>query len=55
MTKINDYLIVGEAAELLGVSKDTLRRGDRAGQLKARRHPVTGRLYIKEELIKRAI
>ena len=29
-----------------GVSKDTLRRWDRAGKLEARRHPITGyRLY----------
>ena len=51
MAKLNEYLTVGEAAELLGVSKDTLRRWDRAGKLKARRHPITGyRLYLKGDL-----
>jgi len=51
MAKINEYLTVGEAAEFLGVSKDTLRRWDRAGKLKARRHPITGyRLYLRKEL-----
>jgi len=51
MAKLNEYLTVGEAAELLGVSKDTLRRWDRAGKLKARRHPITGyRLYLRREL-----
>lgn len=51
MAKLNEYLTVGEAAELLGVSKDTLRRWDRAGKLKARRHPITGyRLYLRGEL-----
>ena len=51
MAKLNEYLTVGEAAELLGVSKDTLRRWDRAGKLKARRHPITGyRLYLRDEL-----
>ena len=51
MKKLNDYLTVGGAASHLGVSKDTLRRWDTAGKLKARRHPVTGfRLYLKEEL-----
>lgn len=51
MAKLNEYLTVGEAAELLGVSKDTLRRWDRAGKLKARRHPITGyRLYLRKEL-----
>lgn len=49
--KLNEYLTVGEAAEFLGASKDTLRRWDRAGKLKARRHPMTRyRLYLKEEL-----
>ena len=51
MAKLNEYLTVGEAAELLGVSKDTLRRWDRAGKLTARRHPITGyRLYLQTEL-----
>ena len=51
MAKLNEYLMVGEAADFLGVSKDTLRRWDRAAKLKARRHPITGyRLYVKSEL-----
>ena len=51
MAKINEYMTVGEAAAFLGVSKDTLRRWDRAGKLTARRHPVTDyRLYLREEL-----
>ncbi len=51
MKKLNDYLTVGSAASYLGVSKDTLRRWDSAGKLKARRHPVTGfRLYLEDEL-----
>ena len=51
MEKINEYLTVGEAASFLGVSKDTLRRWDRAGKLTARRHPVTDyRLYLRAEL-----
>jgi len=51
MAKFNEYLTVGEAAAYLGVSKDTLRRWDRAGKLEARRHPITGyRLYSKKEL-----
>ncbi len=51
MAKLNEYLTVGEAAEFLGVSKDTMRRWDRAGKLQARRHPITGyRLYSKKEL-----
>lgn len=51
MSKLSDFLTVGEAAEYLGVSRDSLRRWDRAGKLKARRHPITGyRLYLKDEL-----
>jgi excisionase family DNA binding protein len=51
MAKVDDYLTVGEAAQLLGVSKDTLRRWDRARKLCAHRHPITGyRLYMRREL-----
>ena len=51
MRKVSQYLTIGEAATCLGVSKDTLRRWDRNGKLKARRHPVTRyRLYVKSEL-----
>jgi len=51
VAKLNEYLTIGEAADLLGVSKDTLRRWDRAGKLKARRHPITDyRLYLRQEL-----
>ena len=51
MAKISDYLMINEAAEFLGVSKDTLRRWDRARKLKARRHPVSNfRLYLRSDL-----
>jgi excisionase family DNA binding protein len=51
VAKLNQYLTVGNAAAFLGVSKDTLRRWDHAGKLKARRHPMTRyRLYLKAEL-----
>jgi len=36
---VGEYLTVGQAAEFLGVSPWTLRKWDRAGKLKARRHP----------------
>ena len=50
---ISDYLSVKEAAEFLGVSKDTVRRWDRKGKLKAYRHPMNRyRLYKKEDLQK---
>ncbi len=51
MPKLNEFLTVGQAAEYLGVSRDTLRRWDNAGKLTARRHPVTGyRLYLQRDL-----
>jgi excisionase family DNA binding protein len=43
---------VKEAAALLGVSEATLRRWDRAGKLRARRHPMNDyRLYARKELM----
>jgi len=49
--KLSDYLTVNDAATLLGVSKATLRNWDRAGKLKARRHPLNRyRLYSRGEL-----
>ena len=51
MFRLCDYLTVVEASEVLGVSKHTLQRWDRAEKLEARPHPVTGyRLYFKSEL-----
>jgi MerR family transcriptional regulator, copper efflux regulator len=48
---LRDYLKVSEAAEFLGVSAATLRNWDRAGRVKATRHPVNSyRLYRKEDL-----
>ena len=48
---LRDYLTVSEAADFLGVSAATLRNWDRAGKVKATRHPVNGyRLYRKEDL-----
>lgn len=48
---LRNYLTVSEAADFLGVSAATLRNWDRAGKVKATRHPVNGyRLYRKEDL-----
>lgn len=48
---LGDYLTVGDAATTLGVSRSTLRNWDKAGKLKAYRHPVNGyRLYSRAEL-----
>ena len=46
-----DYLTVKEAAQLLGVSPDTLRNWDRADKLKPVRHPINRyRLYRRQDL-----
>jgi MerR family transcriptional regulator, copper efflux regulator len=48
-----DYLTIGEAAKQMGVSRATLRNWDKAGGLKAYRHPVNHyRLYRRDELEK---
>ena len=50
-TTLGDYLTVGEAAATLGISRSTLRNWDKAGKLKAYRHPINGyRLYKRPEL-----
>jgi len=44
-----DCLTIKMAAALLGVSEQTLRRWDKAGKFRARRHPMNGyRLYPRE-------
>jgi len=51
MAKISEFMTVGEASEYLGTSPSSLRRWDRAGKLKARRHPASQyRLYAKADL-----
>jgi excisionase family DNA binding protein len=47
-----ELLTIKAAAELLGVSEQTLRRWDDAGKLRARRHPMNGyRLYLREQVL----
>ena len=51
MKKIQDYLQITEAAELLGVSASTLRNWERQGKLHSHRHPINQyRLYKREDL-----
>lgn len=46
-----DFLTVGEAAKILGVSVSTLRNWDRRGKLRPLRHPINGyRIYRAEEI-----
>lgn len=52
------YLTIKEASEMLGVSKDTLRRWERIGKLTTKRHPMNNyRIYKPSdvELLKKAI
>ncbi len=45
------YLSINEAASMLGVSKLTLRNWDKAGKLKAFRHPINNyRVYLSYEI-----
>jgi len=53
MRKLKDYMRVSQAAEFIGVNAETLRRWDRAGKLKAYRHPISKyRLYSVSDLRK---
>lgn len=48
---IKKYYSLSEAAEILGKSKETLRRWDREGKLSAVREPISNyRVYDKQEL-----
>lgn len=48
---LRDFLRISEAAEYLGVSKNTLRNWTNAGKIAAHRHPVNDyRLFKTEEL-----
>ena len=48
---MDDFLTLNEAAEILGKSKETLRRWDREGKLQAVREPMSNyRVYSREQL-----
>lgn len=47
---MKDYITLTEASELIGKSKETLRRWDREGKLAASREPISNfRVYKKEQ------
>lgn len=49
---IKEYISLADAAELLGKSKETLRRWDRDGKLQAVREPLTDyRVYRKKDIL----
>lgn len=51
MPKTEDYLQITDAAEYLGVCRNTLRNWGRDGKINEYRHPINNyRLYKKAEL-----
>jgi excisionase family DNA binding protein len=48
----DEVLTIKAAAEVLEVSEQTLRRWDKAGKLRAKRHPLNGyRLYLRRQVL----
>lgn len=53
MTKLNEYVRVAEAAEMLGVSQNTLRAWAEEGKVPMHRNPANGyRLFRQTDLDK---
>ena len=49
---MEDYINIKEAAKKMGVSKETLRRWDKAGKFQSIRHPINNyRVYRTEQII----
>ena len=48
-----EYLKIHEAADMLKITKQTLRNWDKQGKLRPHRHPLNNyRLYKRSELVK---
>lgn len=53
-----EYITIRQASRILGVNPETLRRWDKAGKLKTKRHPMNNyRIYdpIDVEALRKAI
>ena len=53
-----EYLTIKDAAKILGVNPETLRRWDNIGKLKTKRHPINNyRIYnpVEVEALRKAI
>jgi excisionase family DNA binding protein len=51
MAKLTDYILTAEAAELLGVSQNTLRAWTKAGKIPMYRNPANAyRLFQRADL-----
>lgn len=46
-----DWLSIGEAADLLQVSRDTLRRWEKRGKIRSYRSPTNRRMYKRAEIL----
>ncbi|HSS10539.1 MAG TPA: helix-turn-helix domain-containing protein [Acidimicrobiales bacterium] len=51
-TQPDEWLTVGEAAELIGIHPTTLRRYEREGLIKARRTPTNQRRFRRSDVEK---
>ena len=50
---MTEYLKISDTADLLKITKQTLRNWDKQGKLKPYRHPLNNyRLYKKSDLVK---
>lgn len=53
MIKLSEYVKIAEAAEILGVSQNTLRNWSEAGKIPTHRNPANGyRLFRRSDLEK---
>ena len=53
MTKLSDYVLTAKAAEILGVSQNTLRKWAEDGRIPMHRNPANGyRLFCQSDLEK---
>jgi len=51
MTKLSEYVKTAEAAQILGVSQNTLRSWAEAGKIPVRRNPANRyRLFLRRDL-----
>ncbi|WP_437185249.1 MerR family transcriptional regulator [Planctomicrobium sp. SH668] len=51
MEKLSDYVMTAEAAEILGISQNTLRAWAKDGKIPMHRNPANGyRLFLKTDL-----
>ena len=50
---IKDLILIGKAAKILCIDRQTLRTWDKIGKLKAIRHPITNYRYYKTEDIRK--